>query len=454
MGADMDTQLTMKRTLLYSSASAGLNIMAISVSTWLLYFYSPPPDSGRHIYLPITLVGLLMTITSLWDAVIDPFIGHFSDITRSRWGRRRPFILFATPITAILLIFVFTPPGGSSIALNAIYFFIIITLFYTAYSLVGIPYDGTMPEMAQNPRDLVKLSTWKSILGILGVMVGALVAAPLFSSMGPLAMAGIVAVVGLGTIWLALLGIRETTRPIGEPMPVIAGLKATLKNRQFMYMFISVLIVHVAYAMTTAILPYFITTILGRSEGEVGTFQGVLVLMMILSAPLWNWLARRHAHRKLLMISMVLMGFIIALNAFVGMVPGFDKLIQAYITIALLGPALGGYFILAYAMMGSVVDYDEMSTHARREAIYYGTFSLAAGIGPALAALILPFILSHFGYTSANPLGVRVAWVVAGMCSLLGALAFIRYKLGDTPEQTRENLGILPTLTEDMSIVK
>jgi GPH family glycoside/pentoside/hexuronide:cation symporter len=438
----MDTQLTMKRTLLYSSASAGLNIMAISVSTWLLYFYSPPPDSGRHIYLPITLVGLLMTITSLWDAVIDPFIGHFSDVTRSRWGRRRPFILFATPITAILLIFVFTPPGGGSVALNAVYFFVIITLFYTAYSLVGIPYDGTMPEMAQTPNDLVKLSTWKSILGILGVMIGALVAAPLFSSIGPVAMAVIVALVGLATIWLALLGIRETTRPIGEPMPAVAGLKATFGNHQFRFMFASVLIVHVAYAMVTAILPYFITTVLGQSEGQVGLFQGLLVLMMILSAPVWNWLARRHAHRKLLMICMVLMGFIIALNAFVGLIPVLDKQIQAYITVGLVGPALGGYFILAYAMMGSVVDYDEMFTHARREAIYYGTFSLAAGIGPAMAALILPFILSHFGYTSANPLGVRVAWLVAGACSLLGALVFIGYKLGDTPEQSRANLGM------------
>jgi GPH family glycoside/pentoside/hexuronide:cation symporter len=445
----MDNPLTMKRTLLYSSASAGLNIMAISVSTWLLYFYSPPSDSGRRVYLPITLVGILMTITSLWDAIIDPFIGHFSDVTRSHWGRRRPFILFATPAAAILLIFIFTPPSGNSVTLNAVYFFILTTLFYTAYSLVGIPYDGTMPEMAHSPKDLVKLSTWKNILGILGVMIGALVAAPLFSSIGPLAMAGIVAMFGLATIWLALFGIRETTRPIGEPMPVMAGIKATLRNHQFMYMFISVLIIHVAYAMTTAILPYFITTILGRSEGDVGIFQGLLVLLMIVSAPLWNWLARRYAHRKLLMASMLLMGFIIALNAFVGLLPGFDKLLQAYITVGSIGPVLGGYFILAYAMMGSVVDYDEMSTHARREAIYYGTFSLAAGIGPAVAALILPIILSQFGYSSANPFGVRLAWVIAGLFSLLGALAFTGYRLGDTPEQTRANLSLTDKLFLD-----
>jgi Na+/melibiose symporter-like transporter len=85
----MNTPLTMKRTLLYSSASAGLNIMAISVSTWMLYFYSPPPDSGRPVYLPITMVGLLMTITSLWDVMILLLVTSMSP---ARWGRRHTHV--------------------------------------------------------------------------------------------------------------------------------------------------------------------------------------------------------------------------------------------------------------------------------------------------------------------------------------------------------------------------
>jgi hypothetical protein len=64
-----------------------------------------------------------------------------------------------------------------------------------------------------------------------------------------------------------------------------------------------------------------------------------------------------------------------------------------------------------------------------------------------VAALILPIILSRFGYTTANPLGIRLAWVVAGVCSLLRALAFLGYKLGDTPEQTRANLGLTDRLS-------
>ncbi len=438
----MQKKLTLRRTLLYSSASAGLNIMGITVGTWLLYFYAPPPDSGRTVFLPITLVGVLMTVSSLWDAIIDPFIGHWSDVTRSRWGRRRPFLILATPVTALALVLIWTPPGGSSTVANAIYFFLITTLFYSAFSLVGIPYDGSMPEMAHTPQDLVTLSTWKNIFGILGVMVGALVAAPLFESIGPLAMGIAVGMVGLVTIWLTLAGLRETEKPIGEPMPAIAGLKATLGNRQFMYMFASVLIVHVAYAMTTANLPYFITLVLGQSEGEVGTFQGVLVVLMMLSAPLWNWLSRRYANRKLLVVTMVALGVILAANFSVGLIPGIPPMVHGLVSVGLVGPVLGGYFILAYAMMGSVVDYDEMFTHSRREAIYYGAFSLAASIGPSLAALLLPLILEGFGYTAANPLGVRVAWIVAGACALLGAVAFAGYRLGDTPEETRREMGM------------
>jgi GPH family glycoside/pentoside/hexuronide:cation symporter len=449
-GGLMTEQLTIKRTLLFSSASAGLNIMGISVSTWLLYFYSPPLDSGRTVYIPIALAGLLMTISSLWDAIIDPFIGHWSDNLRSKWGRRKPFIIFAAPVTAIALILIWTPPQGSTTALNALYFFFTITIFYSVFSLVGIPYDGSMPEMAQTSQDLVRLSTWKNIFGIIGVMIGALVAAPLFESIGPVAMGTVVGIVGLLTIWLTLAGLVETKKPVGNSLPVIKSLKATLKNRQFAYMFISVLIVHIAYAMVTANLPYFVTLVIGEGEGYVGIFQGILVLFMMFSAPVWNWLSKKYPNRKLLMGTMIGLGIVLALNFLVGSFVGVPTLIQGIIATGLIGPVLGGYFILAYAMMGSVVDYDEAFTNARREAIYYGSFSLAASVGPSLAALLLPFILNRYGFTAANPLGVRFAWLASSALAFLGAISFLGYKLGDHPDEVikQAELVMNPTKQE------
>jgi GPH family glycoside/pentoside/hexuronide:cation symporter len=130
---------------------------------------------------------------------------------------------------------------------------------------------------------------------------------------------------------------------------------------------------------------------------------------------------------------MIGLALVFSLTFTVGLLPGIPVMTHALLMLALIGPFLGGYFVLVFAMMGSVVDYDEILTLRRREAIYYGTFSLAVGVGPTLAALLLPFIFEHYGYTATNPLGVRVAFLVTGLLALLGSLAFIGYRLGDTP---------------------
>ncbi len=434
-------KLSFGRIALYSSASAGLNILAITLDTWILYFYAPPPDSGRTAYLPIGLIGALMIAASIWDAAIDPFIGQWSDTLRSRWGRRKPFLVLASPFVLLGAILIWTPPG-TNFTVNAIYFMVITLMYRTAYSLVGIPYDGTLPEMAPDAKARVGLSYWKNVFGIAGVLIGSLVAAPLFASIGAVYMGIVVGAVGVATIFITLLGLRETDRPLGEPMSAVDGLKATFQNKQFLIVFASTLFVHVAYQMILLNFPYFVTLVLGETEGDVGIYQGVLIILMALTGPLWMWWNKKRPQRWLLNFTMI--GLVLAIGA--GFLVGGTNLLplglQAFIVIALIGVALGGYLIVIYAMMGNVVDYDEMLTGRRREAIYYGTFSFAIGLGSSVGAFILPQLLSLFGYTRENPLGVRVAFLVMAAFVLVGYFIFQFYKLGDTPEETRKNLGL------------
>jgi GPH family glycoside/pentoside/hexuronide:cation symporter len=435
-------QLTLGRTLLYSAASAGLNIMSITVSTWILYFYAPPPDSGRVQYLPAALVGVLLTIGSVWDAAIDPFIGHWSDTLRSRWGRRRPFLMFATPLAALTLVLIWTPPTPGLSALNVAYFTLITVAYFTAFSLVGIPYDGTLPEMAPDSHARVTLSYWKNVFGIAGVLLGSLVAAPLFETIGPVAMGMAVGAVGVVTIWLTLLGLRDVERPLGEPIGAMEGLRITLRNHQFIIVFVSTLFVHLAYQMLLANLPYFVTLVIGRGEADVGIFQGVLILVMAATGPLWTVWSKRTSQRRLLTISMLGMAAASALTFAVGMVPGVPMMAQGLAILIPTATFLGGYFIVIYAMMGNVVDYDEMLTGRRREAIYYGTFSFANGLGISVGTLILPLLLEWLGYTRGNPLGVRAAFLAMAVSILVGAWIFRGYRLGDTPEETRQNMAL------------
>jgi GPH family glycoside/pentoside/hexuronide:cation symporter len=392
--------------------------------------------------MPAVTMGILLLIATFWDAAIDPFIGHYSDTLRSRWGRRRPFLMFASPFILIGAILLWTPPSLTNYALNAVYFLVIILIYHTSYSLVGIPYDASLPEMAPETHARLGLSYWKGFFGIVGVLIGSLVAAPLFESIGAVAMGVVVGVVGVVTIYITLIGLRETDKPVGDPMPVMEGLKATFQNRQFLILFFSTLSVHIAYEMILANFPYFVTLVLRQTEGDVGIYQGVLIVFIAITGPVWTWLNRKYSQRSLLNLSLLLFGIISMLGFFIGAVGGLPIALQAYLFVALVGTALGGYLILIYAMMGNLVDYDELLTHRRREAIYYGTFSFAIGLGTAVGTLILPLLLGNFGFTQANPLGVRLAYPVMAVFIFIGYFIFQRYRVGDTVEETRRNLNL------------
>lgn len=440
--SQINSSLSLRQILLYSCASTGLNIMSITVSTWLLYFYAPPLDSGRTQYLPITLVGVVLTVGRLWDAVIDPLIGYWSDVNRSRWGRRRPFLIFATPVTAIALVLLWTPPEASPSPLNTLYLLLVTIGFYTSLSLVSIPYDSSLPEMAATPADYVTLSMWKNIFGTIGVLIGVLITFPLFSSAGPVAMGLVVGGIGLLSIWLSLIGLREKDYSKAQPINLWSSLRLTVGNHQFQAVFASTLIIHVAYSVLLANLPYFVTLVVGKNEVDVSIFQGIVVVTMVVSAPLWNYLSQRYANRTLLRFTMLGLAVVCSFTFTVGLLPSISIMTHALFMLALIGPLLGGYFVLVMAMMGSVVDYDELLTSQRREAMYYGTFSLAVGFGPTLAALLLPLLFERYGYTATNPLGVRVAFLVTGLLALLAALAFSGYQLGDTPEDNQQMLHL------------
>jgi GPH family glycoside/pentoside/hexuronide:cation symporter len=255
-------------------------------------------------------------------------------------------------------------------------------------------------------------------------------------------MGAVVGGVGVVTIYITLLGLRETTRPIGETMSAIEGIKATFQNKQFLILFFSTLSVHIAYQMVLANFPYFVTLVLKETEGQVGIYQGVLIIVMALMGPVWTWLNKKYSQRILLNASMILLGIVFALGYLIGAVDGASLSIQAYIFVALVGATLGGYLILIYAMMGNLVDYDELLTHRRREAIYYGTFSFAIGLGTSVGTLILPLLLENFGYTQANPLGVRLAFPIMAVFIFVGYLLFQSYRVGDTVEETKKNLKL------------
>ena len=436
----MSAKLSTGRMMLFSSASISTNIMAITVSTWLMFTYAPPPDSGRPNLVPLAIIGILMAVGSIVNAVIDPFLGHWTDTRRGKLGRRRPFILVFLPLSVLALILIWTPPDQYASTANIIYFLVITVAFYGTQSAWQIPYDAALPEMADDPKDRVTLAAWKSVFALVGVLVGALASGILYNSaFGPRGMGIVVGIAALIGGVLTLLGLREkNSEELGKPLPVAKSLMATFKNRQFLHLFLAILFVQSAYGMLVVNLPYFVTQVLGMSSDFVSIVMGVVILVMAFAAIFWNRIGRKRLNRKVWQTATIILGVIYAAGFLIGSIPGTPATVMTFAIFMALGFMLAGSSMLPYAMMGSVADYDEIKTKTRREAMYYGAFSLAVEGGPAIAVLLLPILYQNFGYSLANPMGIRLAFLVMGLLVMIGLFFFRNYKLGDTPEEVKQ----------------
>ncbi len=113
--------LPVRAKLLYASASLGGEAVAQSRGLWLLYYYAPPEDADLPKLLPIGLVGVLLFAARLVESFDDALIGFWSDRTRSRLGRRIPFVLGATPLWALFGFLLFTPPADAGRFATALY---------------------------------------------------------------------------------------------------------------------------------------------------------------------------------------------------------------------------------------------------------------------------------------------------------------------------------------------
>ena len=98
----------------------------------------------------------------------DPLIGYWSDRTTSRWGRRLPFVLFATPFWVLFFALLGTPPNGHESIANAVYLFAMLQGFYLFSTLSGGPFESLLPEIAVSSKDRVGVVTWQVFFGTVG----------------------------------------------------------------------------------------------------------------------------------------------------------------------------------------------------------------------------------------------------------------------------------------------
>ncbi len=426
-------KLPLKNRILYSLGSMGSSSVFFSTTLWLVYFYSPPPESGLPVLAPILLIGAAMAAGRFIEAFDDPLIGHWSDVTNSRWGRRAPFIIFGMPFMALFFFLLWSPPLGHESVTNAIYFFVVLELFYLAATVVLGPYEAMLPEIATTPNDRVNISSWKVVFGSAGTAVALIVSPILVQNFGFKAMGIVVAGTAFVTLYVSLLGARGYLRYEHKPAEIgfFDAAKSTLTNPPFLAFCAGLVLFYVGFNLLIQSMPFFVRVIMQESEDKVSWFTGGILVVLLISLPFMGMLASRLGKKRAYALGMLALVLYMPLWYFIGFIPEIPRMVQGIVYVALAGVPFAALHVFPNALMADVIDYDELRTGQRREAIYYGMQETMKKAAFALSTGVFSLVLT-LGYTADNPIGIRLLGPVAALAVLVGFVIFIwGYRLPD-----------------------
>jgi GPH family glycoside/pentoside/hexuronide:cation symporter len=436
-------------------------VLSRATQAWLIFFYAPPAEKSEETIVPRVALTSILLVLGILDAIDDPLIGYWSDRTRSRWGRRIPFILFATPFYALFFFLFWTPLRSDGYLVPAIYFTIIVFVQRIAGTLSGGPMEALLPEVARTPAARVSNVAWQFVFGSLGAVVGLVATGVIKDAYGFVAMGAIVAVVAMTSRYIGLFGVWRYVR--GEVAPVRIGVwesfKQTFRNDQFLCFLPTFVFFNTAIMLLTAALPFYAdVVILGDKDalefslfghgfsleegGITSILFGTTIVAVLISLPFIYRLALWRGKAWVYSAAMLAGALAFPLLFFMGFVPGIDPLLQSLFFVVLAGLPMVGVFTFPNAILADVIDYDSVRTGLRREALYYGAQNV---VEKWTGSLVFPLfaVLLLFGETTDNPLGIRLMGPIAGAMALLGFLSFRGYWLPDsvTEESVRALTG-------------
>ncbi len=423
---------SIKTDLFYALISLASTTLWSILSGWLLYFYLPPEGEGTAL-VPAALYGGAMLLTRTVNAAIAPPIGHLSDQTRSRWGRRRPYMFLSALPMLLFFVLLWTPPVQGESTWNLVYLMLVLALYNTAYTLNQIPYTALLPELALTDPHRVRMSAWSAGAFLVGMILGGL-AGPLIERFGYVTTALLYASLTLPLFYLPLPVLRE--RPdrqaaATERLGFRQGIAAMLHNRAFLVMTATGVFYWGVTTLVQSVVPYIVTEICQLSKADTLYFYAPALLSSLACYPLVTWLSNRLGKWTVFAGSLLASALVLPGLMLIGDWLPISLKAQGIGWITLQAVALSGVTMLPPAFGAEIADYDETLTGQRREGAYYATWGLLDQIINGVTAAALPIILllgrSHSD--PHGPLGVRMTGVVGGVLLLIALLIFTQYPL-------------------------
>ena len=422
-----DARLTPARKVAYAGGDFTVNVVLSSLSlVYVTYFLTQVAG------LRPELAGLVQLIGRAVDAFTDPAMGRLSDRCRWKSGRRRPFFLIGALPLGVTFALLWVTPSGSQADLFAYY-----TALYVAMSLaltvLSVPYLALLPEMALGYDARTSLNAYRnfgSVLGICGAVSFRPAAEGLGGGTGGFATAGVLYGVLVTVPWLGAW-LASWERPDFQTresaMSLRDGLRLLLRHRSFLRLTGLYLCSRIAMDVIGAMLILYTTYVMGRS-GDFEIIMGLFLGAVMLSLPVWIRVSTHYDKGTLFLTGAV--WWMLSCGLILVAQPDWPRwVLLAFGPVAAVGFAVVD--LMAWSMLGDVVDEDELVTGERREGIYNGAFMFIRKLGGSVAVFLALALLGAVGFEKDTQQSDAVLATIRLLTSI-GPALFLALSIGFT----------------------
>ncbi len=420
---------------MYGSGDLGFSITSTIIAAYFAIFLTDV------IGVRAGIVAIAIFIGKTWDYINDPLFGNISDRTRTRWGRRRPFLLFGPiPFAIVFTLMWWKPPFTAEIAL-VIYYALIYVLYDAVATMCYMPFFALAPEMTSDYDERTSLMSRRAFFSILGSLLAFPIPLMIIGGFSPehtsnaLKMGAIFGGFSIIPLYLVFFGTRERPEFMHQEKPGLReSIRASVKNRLFLFSAGIYLFTWFAIDILQTILIYFIKHVVNR-EGSSDIIMATIFGMGIIALPLWTWMSRRFNKRIAYIIGMFF--FAAVLLVLINLTASTSLYLILGLCI-LAGIGVSAAHVIPWAIIPDAIEYGELQSGKRYEGMYYSLISLAQKVASSFAIPLVLLVLDRSGYIpnsiqqpASAVLGIRIATgPIPSVVICLGILFAFLYPLG------------------------
>jgi len=442
-------RLPLYQAIIYASGYFGVQIIGFSVGQIPQIFYIPEEGVARIAAMTIGglvllggyLFGMINAVGRVIDAVVDPVIANRSDHLRSRFGRRKPFLVAGAPLMGLMLVLFTLPPTQDPSIANFVYLAVIYPVFFIFFTVTVTPYLAILPEVTPTPSDRLLVTTLQSIFLIAGTLTGVVLIGLIPHVLSFTLGAVIIACLTCIPFFLIAAFVNPPNEPDLDSIPprpsTFSQVKEALAFKPFrIYLFVQVFF-WFGFKMVESSARYVATFLFGNSHAFT-IILGLALLVAAVAGAGSYWVGRKIGKKR----SMMLMaGLFAVLMPFIGLIGTgiFQYRAVSYVLFGLIGLPLSLLFVIPNSLLADIIDRDRENTGKQRQALFFAAQALLDKTGIAFSQLVLNFLLpigaiaTEAGTRAVGETGVRLVGPAASVFILIGLL--ILTKLPDVEKR-------------------